>query len=141
MLQSVCKRLCNDSMSCCTGYLESSVLLLVTCERPCWLAEARRLLLLPDIEDILQALADMHSTTAHRDLKPGNVMLTLTPAGGVDIEIIDWATSCAVVGGEQWPALCVHIADLTFAILQTLQQLCTHHMLVLPLMMHDAMTQ
>lgn len=47
----------------------------------------------------MQALADLHKTRTHRDLKAGNVMLyNWEKCDGPDVTIIDWATSCSHEG-------------------------------------------
>lgn len=48
---------------------------------------------------ILQALDEIHNTTAHRDLKPDNIMLTGLDSGEVGVKILDWASSCSIHEG------------------------------------------
>ena len=48
---------------------------------------------------MLQALNEVHSTSAHRDLKPDNVMLTGLDSGRVGVKILDWASSCSIHEG------------------------------------------
>ena len=51
---------------------------------------------------MLQALEDLHTSTAHRDLKPDNIMLTGLDTGRVGVKIVDWANSCSIHGGEEF---------------------------------------
>lgn len=51
----------------------------------------------------MQAVANLHKTRTHRDVKPGNVMLCNWDTwNGPDVTLIDWATSCSHEGTYVW---------------------------------------
>ena len=49
----------------------------------------------------VQAFSDLHTTTAHCDLKPDNIMVDIEESGFVRLKVVDWASSCSVSGGQQ----------------------------------------
>ena len=49
---------------------------------------------------LLQALADVHQTTAHRDIKPDNILLVVDDEGKLQVKLIDWGSSQSIAAGE-----------------------------------------